>query len=52
MSTAAVPTSAREAVRMLHCGLGLLQSAADFLAVEGVADLSAETLAEGLRPRT
>jgi hypothetical protein len=37
---------------MLHCGLGLLQSAADFLAVEGAADLSAETLAEGLRPRT
>jgi hypothetical protein len=52
MSTAAVPASASEAVRMLHCGLGLLQSAAGFLAVEGAADLSAETLAEGLRLRT
>ena len=52
MSTAAVPASASEAVRMLHCGLGLLQSAAGFLAVEGAAHLSAETLAEGLRLRT
>jgi hypothetical protein len=49
MSTAAVPASASEAVRMLHCGLGLLQAAAGFLAVEGAADLPVETLAEGLR---
>lgn len=49
MSTAAVPASASEAVRMLHCGLGLLQAAAGFLAVEGAADLPADTLAEGLR---
>ena len=34
---------------MLHCGLSLLQSAAAFLAVEGAADLPADTLAEGLR---
>jgi hypothetical protein len=49
MSTAAVPASASEALRMLHCGLSLLQSAAGFLAVEGVADLPADALAEGLR---
>ena len=49
MSTAAVPASASEAVRMLHRGLALLQFAAGFLAVEGPAGLPAETLAEGLR---
>ena len=49
MSTAAVPASASEAVRMLHCGLALLQAAAGFLVVEGAADLPTEMLAEGLR---
>jgi hypothetical protein len=49
MSTAAVPASAGEAVRMLHCGQGMVRSAAGFLAVVGAADLPAETLAEGLR---
>ena len=49
MSTAAVPASAGEAVRMLHCGLGMVQSAAGFLAAIGAADLPAETLSEGLR---
>ena len=49
MCTAAVPASAGEALRMLHASLATARSAAGFLAAKGVADLSTEAVAEGLR---
>jgi hypothetical protein len=47
--TAAAPSSAAEAVRVLHAGLALMRSAAGFLAAHGAADLPVEVMAEGLR---
>ena len=51
MCTAAAqpPASAGEALGLLQAGLGLLRSAAGFLADGSAADLPAEALAQGLR---
>jgi len=48
MCTAAAPSSAGDALRMLHAGLAITRSAAGFLATKGAADLPVEAMAEGL----
>ena len=48
MCTAAAPSSAGDALRMLHAGLAITRSAAGFLAAKGAADLPVEAMAEGL----